>query len=52
MWGDGCSNDLALFKKKKKNRENLSNCKLNFQLDQLAGQTCSATAQLLALGLS
>lgn len=51
MWGDGCSNDLAVLKKKKKKKD-LSNCKLNFQLDQLAGQTCSATAQLLAHGLS
>lgn len=34
---------------KKKPRENLSNCKLNFQLDQLAGQTCSAMHSFLPL---
>lgn len=54
IWVDvvgGCSNGLGLFKKKKKKKKNPSNCMFNFQLDPLAGLTCSVAAQLLALGL-
>lgn len=47
MWGMAAAMTWLCFKKKK----NPSNHMFNFQLNQLAGLTCSVAAQLLALGL-